>query len=244
VSFLPNLAVASEAIAERAIVVGDPARVEGVAAHLDAYDVVGHNREYRTITGTTDGVRVTVASHGVGAAGASICFEELFRGGAKAIVRLGTCGGIAPSVDSGSVVVATAAVRADGVTDCLAPVGFPAVCDPMIAAALTAAADAAGLSPVSGIVHTGATLYPSPVVPLQWDTALKLGEVAVEMELSALLILASLHGARAGGIFVADGNVLASASDMSDYDPHSTVVADAKARLLPVVVGAVARLAI
>src|SRR5262245_48391221 len=105
-SFLPNLAVASEHIAERVIVVGDPARVEGVAAHLDTFDVVGHNREYQTVTGTKDGVSDTVASHGVGGAGASVCFEELFRGGARAIVRLGTCGGIAPSVDSGSVVVA------------------------------------------------------------------------------------------------------------------------------------------
>eukprot|EP01125_Pyxidicula_operculata_P003010 TRINITY_DN1308_c0_g1_i4.p1 TRINITY_DN1308_c0_g1~~TRINITY_DN1308_c0_g1_i4.p1 ORF type:complete len:107 (+),score=17.12 TRINITY_DN1308_c0_g1_i4:50-322(+) len=59
------------------IVVGDPARATMVSKFLEAAECIGNNREYLTYSGTYKGVKVTVASHGVGGGGASMAFEEL-----------------------------------------------------------------------------------------------------------------------------------------------------------------------
>lgn len=78
---LPILCVPSAALTPVAIVVGDPERAARTADLLDDPERLGANREYVTFSGTRGGVRLTVASHGVGAAGANVCFAELLRGG-------------------------------------------------------------------------------------------------------------------------------------------------------------------
>ena len=45
---------------------GDPARVSRIAAHLDEVTEVARSREFRTITGTYRGIRVSAMSTGVG----------------------------------------------------------------------------------------------------------------------------------------------------------------------------------
>lgn len=65
---------------------------------------------------------------------------------------------------------------------------------------------------------------------------------AVEMELATLLIIAALHGARAGGIFTSDGNMTEEA-DMTEYDPHRSVVEDGVSTMLKIALDALARLA-
>ena len=79
-------------IADRVIVCGDPKRAERIAEKLEDAEVVAKSREYWTYNGTYKGVPVSVASHGVGGNGASVCFEGLILGGAKTIIRVGTCG--------------------------------------------------------------------------------------------------------------------------------------------------------
>ena len=59
------------------------------------------------------------------APGAAVAFEELAQGGAKTVIRLGTCGSFLPNVRSGGLLIATAAVREDGITDRLAPASLP-----------------------------------------------------------------------------------------------------------------------
>ena len=59
------------------------------------------------------GVKVTVASHGVGASGANVLFSELIQIGVDVIIRAGTCGTYGP-YPHGSHVVASSAVRNDG----------------------------------------------------------------------------------------------------------------------------------
>ncbi len=58
------------------------------------------------------------------------------------------------------------------------------------------------------------------------------GVLAVEMELSALYVIASLHGIRAGGLLVVDGNPSRAAEDMSEYDPYRQVVTEGMERML------------
>lgn len=89
---LPVLRAHPNQIAERALVIGDTKRAEICAALLDDADEVGTCHEYRTFTGTYHETPIMVCSHGVGAAGASIAFHDLFVGDVKSAVRAGTCG--------------------------------------------------------------------------------------------------------------------------------------------------------
>ena len=74
---------------------------------------ISAKREYHVYTGSYKGVKLTVASHGVGASGANVLFYELITSGAKVIIRAGTCGSFGPR-PRGSHIIATASVRNDG----------------------------------------------------------------------------------------------------------------------------------
>lgn len=225
---LPLLQVPVSELSTRALVMGDPARVERAAALLDEARVLGRNREYLTVGGTWRGVPVTIASHGVGSAGAGVCIEELLRGGVRRIIRCGTAGGLRSDVVDGDLVVATGAIRDDGLTERLVPASFPALSDASLQSALVAAGRARSARVHSGVVLTCDLFYPGPEgSPLaRWASA---GAIAVEMELSVVLVLAALHGAQAAGIFAIDGNPLSSGdeAEMSGYDPHREVVVQA-----------------
>lgn len=230
---LPILGVSPDEVAPLALVVGDPARARGVAALLDDAREIGSSREYVTLTGSFGGRPVTVASHGVGAAGAAICFEELARAGVTRIVRAGTCAGLQAGVDAGHLVVGTAAVRDDGVTDRLVDPRWPAVADAALTLELERAARATGVSTHVGIVQTVANFYPGHhETQPGWLAFHHAGAVALEMEFSALLVVASHHRIAAGGLFTVDGNMLEHDEDMSDYDPATRQVADGKDAML------------
>lgn len=143
----------------------------------------------------------------------------------------------------GELIVATAAVREDAVSDHLIPPGYPAVADPAASEALRAAARRANVRVREGMVVTEANFYPGSAPP-RWQRYRGYGPLAVEMELSSLYVLAAMNGARAGGILTVDGNLVEERSaDMSDYDPHRNVVKEGVDRMLALTVDAAAALA-
>jgi uridine phosphorylase len=87
------------------------------------------------------------------------------------------------------------------------------------------------------VVWTRAALYPG-VLDLGLPGYVKLGVVAIEMELSALLVLASTRGVRAGGALVIDGAAADELVDTTGYDPHRSVVAEGVARAVAVTLDA------
>jgi uridine phosphorylase len=187
---------------------------------------VGDNREYSTFTGDADGTRITVASHGVGSAGAGVCFEELVRAGAKVVIRAGTCGSLSNSISDGELLIATGAVRDEGLTGRLVPLSYPAIAHHEVVGALVLATDRAGQRAHQGLFLTSDLFYPSEAMGQDFGVWQRSGVIGVEMELATLFVIASLHGIRAGGIAVVDGNPANAAQDMSDYDPYRKVVAD------------------
>lgn len=238
---LPILRVRARDVPRRILTVGDPARAERVASRLDGVREIGRNREYVLLGGEHRGEPIGVVSHGVGSAGATVCFEELCRSGATRIVRAGTTGGLQPDVLDGSIVVVTGAVRDEGVTSRLVPPGFPALATVDLVLALRTAAAGAGVPVFEGIVLTSDLFYPHDVLGgdlVQWQRA---GAIAVEMECAALFVTAALNGVQAGAILTVDGNPLAAQDDdMSGYDPHRTVVADAIDAMLTIALDVVA----
>ena len=240
---LPVLCVLPSDLTDVAIVVGDPGRAREAAEFLDGVREVGSNREYLTLTGTRDGVRITVASHGVGGSGAAICFEELIRGGVRTLLRAGTCGAIRKGIPDGATIIATAAVREDGVSDQLIAAPYPAVADRGVTGALAAVAADRDRPVVEGLVVTEAVFYPGAHPP-RWQRYAPYGAVAVEMEMATLFVIASMRGVRAGGILAVDGNLAGDNDpDMSDYDPHREVVAGGVAAMLAIAIDAAADLA-
>ena len=185
-------------------------RVPKIAALLDDAKQVAHNREYNVWTGYLLGEKVTVCSTGIGGPSASIAMEELHHCGADTFVRIGTCGGIDLSVQSGDIVVATGAIRYEHTSQEYAPLEFPAVSDFTIAAALAEAAKAAGKTLHMGVVQSKDSFYGqhspelSPVsyeLKAKWESWKRLGVKASEMESAALFVVAAARGCRCGACF-------------------------------------------
>ena len=61
-----HLHVKPEHLADKVILVGDPGRVALVASHFDTKECEVESREFRTVTGTYQGKRITVTSTGIG----------------------------------------------------------------------------------------------------------------------------------------------------------------------------------
>ena len=60
-----HLHLKPEHLADRVILVGDPGRVPVVAAHFEEIENDVASREFRTITGTYKGKRISVQSTGI-----------------------------------------------------------------------------------------------------------------------------------------------------------------------------------
>lgn len=72
-----HLHVRPEQLAERIVLVSDPASVDLVAAHFDSKECEVESREFRTITGTYSGKRITCLSYGFGSENIDIVLNEL-----------------------------------------------------------------------------------------------------------------------------------------------------------------------
>ncbi|MFP4661752.1 MAG: nucleoside phosphorylase [Halanaerobiales bacterium] len=216
-TFLPILKVDAREIKEKVIVCGDPKRAAIIAKNLDNAVEVSYNREYRLFNGVKDGTEITVASHGVGASGAAVCFEELIKGGAKEIIRVGTAGSLNTDIVDGDIVIATAAVREDGLTQQLISQPYPAVASHDLCGRLEKAGSDLKIDTYTGIVLTIAAFYPElEELPNYYYS--KANVIAVEMEASALFVIASLHNIKAAAIMAIDG--IAIDFDADSYDPH------------------------
>lgn len=222
---LPITRIPRTGLPPHAVVVGDPARAAAVAALLEGAQEVSYHREYRVFSGSWKGLPVVVASHGVGGPGAILLFQELADAGVRTVLRFGTAGAMLPGIRDGDLVIAEAAVRDDGVTQQLLPPEYPAVAAPEAVLALQRAAREQGAPHHRGFVWTRAAFQPGLIPLTSYDGA---GLAAIEMELSALLITASLRGLTAGGVLVIDG---VNADELLDeratggYNPHREVVA-------------------
>ncbi|MFO8241010.1 MAG: hypothetical protein R6T90_08435 [Dissulfuribacterales bacterium] len=232
-----------EFVSSHALVVGDPERADKAAGLLSDPETVWNKREYRVFTGDYKGKKVTIASHGVGASGAAVMFERLFKKGVKTIIRAGTCGALVAGVPDGGIIIGTGAIRDDGLSQNMIPMEYPAVSDCQVTQVLQETAQTLNheISSV-GIILTDGLYFPYPYVESKIDMWAELGAVAIEMEFATLLIQASIHKARAGGIFVSDGNVIEE-PDPWAVNPDQEVVARGKEKMIEIALEALVKLA-
>lgn len=226
---LPITGIPDGGLPPDVLVCGDPERALQAARFLDHSVQISARREYHCFTGEFEGLPVAVLSHGVGASGAAIAFEELAVAGSRRIIRIGTCGGMQPDISAGTLVIATAAVQRTGYGQQVVPAGYPAVADYRLVATLEAVTRAAGRQPRAGLVLTSDSFYPGVTTTdtpdyQQLSTA---GVLAVEMECAALFLVGSLRGLATAAILAVDGNVLEKRENVDDYHPHRPEVAAA-----------------
>ncbi len=216
------------------ILPGDPGRCEAIAALFDNPTFVKSNREYVIYTGTLLGEKVSVCSTGIGGPSAAIAMEELVAIGADTFIRVGTCGGIDLSVQSGDIVVATGAIRAEGTSREYAPIEFPAVPDLGIANALVRAAKNLGKTCHAGVVQCKDSFYGqhSPErMPVsyellnKWEAWKRLGVKASEMESAALFVVAAARGVRCGSCFHVVWNQEREAAGLDQHMSEDTTAA-------------------
>ncbi|MBR6187969.1 MAG: nucleoside phosphorylase [Prevotella sp.] len=123
-----HLHLKPEQLADRVILVGDPARVNTVAEHFDTRECEVQSREFHTITGTYKGKRITCQSHGIGCDNIDIVMTELDtlanidyttrmerpEHRTLTCVRIGTCGGLQPFTPTGTFVASVKSIGFDG----------------------------------------------------------------------------------------------------------------------------------
>lgn len=136
-----HLHLTPEHLADKVILVGDPGRVETVAAYFDTREFEAENREFRSVTGSFQGKRITVISTGIGCDNVDIVLNEIdalanidFETRAVKpqprsleIVRIGTCGGLQENTPEGTFVASQKSIGFDGLLNFYA--GRDAVCD-------------------------------------------------------------------------------------------------------------------
>jgi uridine phosphorylase len=123
-----HLHLCPEQLADKIVMMGDPARVSVVASYFDRIEFDQQSREFRTVTGIYKGKRITALSHGIGCDNLDIVMTELdalanidlkTREVKKdfhplTLVRLGTSGGLQPFAPIGSYVVSNISMGMDG----------------------------------------------------------------------------------------------------------------------------------
>ncbi|WP_297281962.1 uridine phosphorylase [uncultured Anaerococcus sp.] len=229
-----HIGLGAEDIGEYLILPGDPKRCEKIAAHFEDAKLVGDNREYVTYTGSLDGVKVSVTSTGIGGPSAAIAMEELTKIGAHSFVRIGTCGGMQEDVKSGDVVIANAAIRAEGTSREYAPIEFPAVSNFEVTSALKHASNKLNLESHVGVVQCKDSFYGQhepekmPVsyeLENRWNAWLRLGTLASEMESAALFTVANYLGVRCGSCFLVVANQEREKKGLENPVVHDTEIA-------------------
>jgi uridine phosphorylase len=190
---------------------GDPGRVEKIRGTWEGGVELAFHREYRSARGTFKGVPIGAISSGVGAPSLEIAAQEFSVIGGETVIRVGTCGALRAEIAPGDLIVPVAAVRRDGTSDRYLPPEHPAFADPEVYMALIEACERLGFRYHTGIACSVGSFYlgqERPVASGFWQTAADgviadlraAGVACLEMECSALFVLARLFGMRSGAV--------------------------------------------
>ncbi|WP_394023887.1 uridine phosphorylase [Anaerococcus martiniensis] len=229
-----HIGLGVEDIGKYVILPGDPKRCEKIAAHFDDAKLVGDRREYVTYTGYLNGEKVSVTSTGIGGPSAAIAMEELTKIGARTFIRVGTCGGMQKNIKSGDIVIANAAIRAEGTSKEYAPIEFPAVSTFEITSALKNASNKLDLTSHVGVVQCKDSFYGQhepDKMPIsyelenKWNAWLKMGTLASEMESAALFTVANYLNVRCGSCFLVVANQEREKAGLENPVVHDTEMA-------------------
>jgi purine-nucleoside phosphorylase len=204
----PHIGAEPGDFADVVLMPGDPLRAKYIAERfLTAPKQVTSVRNMLGFTGTYRDRRVSVMGHGMGMPSISIYATELVRFfGVKTIIRVGSCGALAPDVKLRDVIIASAA-GTDSKVNRMRLLGhdLPAVADFALVRRAVEAAEKLGRPVRVGPVFSSDLFY-HPQEGL-WDALEKYGLLGVEMEVAALYPIAAEYHARALGILTVSDHI-------------------------------------
>jgi uridine phosphorylase len=205
------LRCAADEVADRAVLVGDRGRVEKAATLLEDAVVLNQDRGLTAVTGRYGGRLVTVAAFGMGAPIAGVVLHELAMLGVRRFLRLGTVLAVG-GTSLGDFVLAEGAVRNESTSGTYLPVGYPAIADHELNTALRTTLAASAHSWTAGLIASYDGFYTEMFAAEPERAAAtrerlaelgRYGVKAVDMETSAVLVVARAVGARAASLCLA-----------------------------------------
>ncbi len=194
----PHISAAADDYAPTVLMPGDPLRAKYIAeTFLDEPRLVTEVRNMLGYTGTYQGKPVSVQGSGMGVPSFQIYATELIREyGVTSIIRVGSCGAPADSLQLGDVVMGIGAGTDSTVNRArLEGRDFAAVADYSLLSAAVASAERLGLNAAVGTLFTSDFFYDPNEGTV--DLLDRYGFLAIEMEAAGLYGVAAEHGIKA-----------------------------------------------
>jgi purine-nucleoside phosphorylase len=213
----PHISAERGDFAPSILLPGDPLRAQHIAEnYLSDVTQVNAIRNMLGFTGSYDGIPVSVMGTGMGIPSASIYATELITEyEVERLIRVGSCGGILPSVELRDVILAIGACT-DSVVNRVryGDHDFAATGDFWLLRAAADAAEARGIEVKVGNVHS-ADLFYNPDAAA-FDRMEAMGVLAVEMEAAGLYGVTAEKGGRALTICTVSDHVRTGAATSAD----------------------------
>lgn len=196
----------------------DPAKQ--IAGFLEDSELIGVSGMFMTYSGYYDGAHISVVSSGSGSPEAELVLNEFMRfSKANTFLRIGGAGAWNEDVHPGDIVIASGAVRDEGMTRSYVCPQFPAVASYEVVNALAQAAAENGNPFHIGVIRSGDSEYcgwgkPSVNGYIQpehleiIDYYNRAGVLCADRETAAALFLPQLFGRRGGSIVSIGDNVV------------------------------------
>jgi uridine phosphorylase len=151
------------------------------------------------------GAPVTLLYSGMGGPAAANALEMAAANGGRRLVVFGACGGVAPELAVGDLLVVSAAVRGDGASRYYAPPEYPAACDPLLTTRLwREATQDQRLTVHRGVVFTTDASYRQGPEVYEAHSGLILG---VECEMATVAVVGARLGLEVSGLLFCTDNV-------------------------------------
>ena len=204
----PHIGAKFGEIAETVIMAGDPLRAKFMAERfLDNPVEFNHVRGMLGFTGTYRGKRISVMGHGMGMPSIGIYTYELFNFyEVNTIIRVGSAGSINMDLHIGDIAIAMGAcTNSSYANQYELPGTFAPIADFALVRGAAEACERFGYNYKVGNVFSSDTFYSDNPQNDKW---MKMGVLAVEMEIAALYMNAAHAGKRALGICTISDHIL------------------------------------
>jgi purine-nucleoside phosphorylase len=204
----PHIGAKFGEIAETVIMAGDPLRAKFMAEkYLENPVEFNHVRGMLGFTGTYRGKRISVMGHGMGMPSIGIYTYELYNFyGVKTIIRVGSAGSINMDLHVGDIAIAMGAcTNSNYVKQYELPGTYAPIADFTLVRGAAEACERFSYNYMVGNVLSSDTFYSDNPQNDKW---MKMGVLAVEMEIAALYMNAARAGKRALGICTISDHIL------------------------------------
>ena len=204
----PHIGAKFGEIAETVIMAGDPLRAKFMAEKFLENPVQFNQvRGMLGFTGTYKGKRVSVMGHGMGIPSIGIYTYELYNFyGVKTIIRVGSAGSINMDLHIGDIAIAMGAcTNSNYVHQYELPGTYAPIADFSLVRAAAEACERFGYNYKVGNVFSSDTFYSDNPQNDKW---IKMGVLAVEMEIAALYMNAARSCNKALGICTISDHIL------------------------------------